>query len=64
MLTVRLWRVLGSEVLGSGFSATAGRERPVKSKKKLWSGAIVGSATVPTNFGGHGGPPYGPKHFI
>jgi hypothetical protein len=22
----------------------------------------VGSATVPTSFGGHGGPPYGPKH--
>jgi hypothetical protein len=37
-------------------------KRPVKSIKKLWSGAVVGSATVPTSFGGHGGPPYGPKH--
>ena len=43
-------------------SAAAGRERPVKSRKKLRSGAVVGSATVPTSFGGHGGPPYGPKH--
>jgi hypothetical protein len=44
-------------------SVAAGRERPVKSRKKLWSVAVVGSATVPTSFGGHGGPPYGPKHF-
>jgi hypothetical protein len=43
-------------------SVAAGRKRQVKSKKKLWSGADVGSATVPTSFGGHGGPPYGPKH--
>ncbi len=31
-------------------------------KKKLWLCAIVGSATVPTSFGGHGSPPYDPKH--
>jgi hypothetical protein len=43
-------------------SAASGRERPVKSKEKLWSGAVVGSATVPTSVGGHGGPPYWPQH--
>jgi len=43
-------------------SAASGRERPVKSKNELRSCAIVGSATVPTNIGGHGDPPYGPKH--
>jgi hypothetical protein len=43
-------------------SVASGRERSVKSKEKLWSGAVVGLATVPTRFGGHGGPPYGPKH--
>ena len=46
----------------SELSAAAGRKRPVQSIKKLWFCAIVGSATVPTSFGGHGGPPYGPKH--
>jgi hypothetical protein len=43
-------------------SVAAGRERPVKSKQKHWSCVIVGSATVPTSIGGHGGPPYGPQH--
>jgi hypothetical protein len=41
-----------------GVSPAAGRERPVDSKMKLWPSAIVGSATVPTSIGGHGGPPY------
>ena len=31
-------------------------------EKETLACAIVGSATVPTSFGGHGGPPYGPKH--
>jgi hypothetical protein len=30
--------------------------------KEISACAIVGSATVPTKTGGHGGPPYGPKH--
>jgi hypothetical protein len=38
-------------------SAAVDRERPVQLNKKHWSCAIVGSATVPTSFGGHGGPP-------
>ena len=31
-------------------------------EKETLACAIVGSATVPTSFGGHGGPPYGLKH--
>jgi len=31
-------------------------------EKETLACVIVGSATVPTIFGGHGGPPYGLKH--
>jgi len=48
----------GSFIRASPLAASVRSNR----KKKLWSCARVGSATVPTRIGGHGGPPYGPKH--
>ncbi|CAB1079927.1 hypothetical protein D1AOALGA4SA_7625 [Olavius algarvensis Delta 1 endosymbiont] len=31
---------------------------PAQSTYKIWPYVAVGSAIVPTDFGGHGGPPY------
>ena len=73
-----LFKGSGFRVQGSGFPASPSRLRrtsrvqgsaqpPAKKtagqiEKETLACAIVGSATVPTSFGGHGGPPYGPKH--
>ncbi len=47
------------------FSVTYKRRRwpraPSQIEKETLVCAIVGSATVPTSFSGHGGPPYGPN---
>jgi hypothetical protein len=46
----------------SVFSPAAGHKNGRQIEKETLNLAIVGSATVPTAIGGHGGPPYGPKH--
>ena len=53
-------------ILPSMFKCQVSAQSPAKkdlsSRKEAFALASVGSATVPTGRGGHGGSPYGPKH--
>ncbi|CAB1058921.1 hypothetical protein D1BOALGB6SA_3679 [Olavius sp. associated proteobacterium Delta 1] len=55
-LAKRTFWIQGSKVQGS--ATPLARKADILIKKKLWSCAVAGSATVPTGIGGHGGPPY------